>query len=261
MKKKLYSIITPYFIWGTIKVIVVQVWSIISTKQLKYSFLECIKGMIFLRLGTISFDPLNGPLWYLIRIMSYFFISPILYYLIRDEFYGIIALFVLKVISSAYSYYTVGGWLFVFCFGGYIGLHYSDEIIKIANRVKGISIPYILIVYSIVIHFIYNTKLHLQINIKDSIFSIIIILCMIVFSKNPSYEMHHSNYAFLLYCSHVIWITFFVKIAHTLLGDNIDSGICQSIVLLSCCVFVAIIYLGLKKFLPNFYKISVGGRS
>lgn len=261
IQKKVHSIIVPYIIWGLLKIIVVQLWSLISTKQLKYSFFECIKSLLFLRVGSISFDPLNGPLWYLIRIMSYFIVAPILYCLIKNELVGIISLFVLKVISSSYGYYTFGGWLFVFCLGGYIGLHYSDDIIKMANRAKGISIPFVLIIYSLFVHFNFNINLLLPMNNNDSIFSIIIILCLIIFSKNPSYEMCHSNYSFLLYCSHVIWITFFVKIVHTLLGNNIDSGISQSIVLLTCCMLVAFLYLLLKKFMPNFYRILVGGRN
>lgn len=261
IQKKVHSIIIPYILWGGLKIIVVQLWSLISTKQLKYSLPECIINLLFIRVGTISFDPLNGPLWYLIRIMSYFIVAPILYCLIKNEFIGIISLFVLKAISSSCGYYTFGGWLFVFCLGGYIGLHYSDQIINMANRIKGISIPFALMLYSLFVHFNSDINLLLPIDINDSIFSIIIILCLIIFSESPSCEMRHSNYSFLLYCSHVIWITFLVKIVHTLLGNIINSGICQSMVLLMCCIFVAFLYFLLKKFMPNLFRILVGGRN
>lgn len=260
IEKKIHSIIIPYIFWAALKIIIVQLWSFISTKQFKYSLLECVKGLLFVRIGSLNLDPLNGPLWYLIRIMSYFIVSPILYYLIKDEFSGVISLFVLRMISASYGYYTFGGWLFVFCFGAYIGLHYRDKLIRMANKVKGISMTLILVLYFIFVHYSDYIGSFTPIKMFDSAFEIIIILCMIIFSKNPSYGMKHSNYSFLLYCSHIIWIPFLVKIVHSVVGNTLDEGICQSIVLLICCFVVAIMYLLLRKFTPKIYRVLVGGR-
>ena len=260
IKKKIHSVFMPYILWGVLKVITVQIWSLIEKRQLKYSMLDSVKNLLFIKIGPISFEPLNGPVWYLIRIMSYFIVAPILYYLIKDKLTGIISLFVLVTISSMFGYYTFGRWLFVFCFGGYMGLHYKETIIKASNRLQGIPVIIILFIY-IALCALYPYLNMCEIIKKcDNIIEIVVILSVIIFWKNPSTEMKHSNYSFILYCSHIIWITFLAKITHSLLNDFINAGICQSIILLSCCLIVAVMYLMLRRFSPVLYKLLVGGR-
>lgn len=253
------SIMIPYIAWGLLKIIIVQAWSLINTKQMKYSILDCIKNMLFIQIGDINLSPLNGPLWYLIRIMSYFIIAPIIYLLLKNKVVGIISLLALLSVSSASSYYLFGYWLFTFCFGGYVGLHLSDDIIKMANRSRGIPISVFLLIYCLFEYYIeanYNSFIF----VNGFVFDLLIILIVILLCKNPSVEMRHSNYSFILYCSHVIWIPFLVKVIHSILGNSISEGICQSVVLIMCLVITALIYVVLKKFSPKLFGVLVGGR-
>lgn len=143
----MYSNFVPYILWGVLNIIVVQVVSLVETGQLKYSVLDSVKSLLFIQIGTINFQPLNDPLWYLIRIMTYFVVAPVLYYLIKNKVVGAISLLAMAIVSSSFGYYSFGRWLFVFCFGGYIGLHYKENIIKAANRLRGISLAFTLLIY------------------------------------------------------------------------------------------------------------------
>ena len=260
IRKKVYSILIPYIFWGALNLIIVQAESVIETGQLKYSVLDSIKSLLFIQIGTINFQPLNDPLWYLIRIMTYFIVAPVLYYLIKNKVVGAISLLALAIVSSSFGYYSFGRWLFVFCFGGYIGLHYKENIIKAANRPRGISLTFTLLIYiALCALYPYFNRYELLKN-SDDVIAIIIILGIIILGKNPSIQMRHSNYSFMLYCSHMIWMAYLVKIVNAMMGKWVDEGICQGIVVLVCGFGVAIIYLVLKKFMPGVYRVLAGGR-
>lgn len=260
IRKKIYSILVPYILWGVLNLIIVQAVSLVETGQMKYSALDSIKSLLFIQIGTINFQPLNDPLWYLIRIMTYFIVAPVLYYLIKNKVVGAISLLVLAMASSSFGYYSFGRWLFVFCFGGYIGLHYKENIIKAANRSRGISLTFTLLIYiALCALYPYFNRYELLKN-SDDVIAIIIILGIIILGKNPSIQMRHSNYSFMLYCSHMIWMAYLVKIVNAMMGKWVDEGICQGIVVLVCGFGVAIIYLVLKKFMPGVYRVLAGGR-
>ena len=151
--------------------------------------------------------------------------------------------------------------LVVFCFGGYIGLHYKENIIKAANRPRGISLAFTLLIYIALCALYPYLNAHEMIKKDIDIIAIIIVLGIIILGKNPSIEMKHSNYAFMLYCAHMILMPFLVKIVGLILGNWLDEGVCQGIVVLVCCFIVAAIYLGLKKFTPGVYRVLAGGRN
>lgn len=261
IRKKIYSILVPYILWGVLNLIIVQAVSLVETGQMKYSALDSIKSLLFIQIGTINFQPLNDPLWYLIRIMTYFIVAPVLYYLIKNKVVGAISLLVLAMASSSFGYYSFGRWLFVFCFGGYIGLHYKENIIKAANRPRGISLAFTLLIYIALCALYPYLNAHEMIKKDIDIIAIIIVLGIIILGKNPSIKMKHSNYAFMLYCAHMILMPFLVKIVGLILGNWLDEGVCQGIVVLVCCFIVAAIYLGLKKFTPGVYRVLAGGRN
>lgn len=266
LKKKVRSIFIPYILWGLLKLITVQAEALIETGQMKYSLLDSIKSLLFIQIGTINFQPLNDALWYLIRIMSYFIVAPILYYLIKGKKVGIVSLLALTTVSSLFGYYSFGRWLFAFCFGGYMALHYKEKMIIATNRPKGIPIVFTLVIYIVLCAMYPYFNRYEMIKDNADIIAIMLALFILTLGRNPSVEMRHPNFAFMLYCSHMILITFLVK-AVNLLPDDLrksglkKEGIGQSIVILICCLMVGILYFMLKKFTPRIYRLLVGGRN
>ena len=49
IRKKIYSILVPYILWGVLNLIIVQAVSLVETGQMKYSALDSIKSLLFIQ--------------------------------------------------------------------------------------------------------------------------------------------------------------------------------------------------------------------
>lgn len=140
LKARIKSILVPYLFWNLAKISFVQLKlsPLIANKTFKYSIKETLLNFCFIQNRAISLMPLNGPLWYLPRIFSYFVFAPILYLLLKNKIVGLVTLVVLSA-TTICGYYTWPGWIFVFSLGAYIALNFKQELINLfsKNVVKG----------------------------------------------------------------------------------------------------------------------------
>lgn len=75
--------------------------------------------------GRITFD---GPIWYILRLITFIIIAPCVYYLIKNKKIGVIFLvgfFLIEIIVAA-DYFSFLRWLPYFMLGGFVSLHYIN---------------------------------------------------------------------------------------------------------------------------------------
>lgn len=263
LKTRIKSILVPYLFWNFAKIAFVQLTSLITDRTFKYSIKETLLNFCFAQNKIVSFMPLNGPTWYLMRIFSYFIFAPVLYLLLKNKWIGFVTLVVLSV-TTRYGYYTWLGWIFVFSVGAYIALNFKQELINLFSK-NILKTKYGAVLFTVLYSvFVYaDLKIpHTALPFDVPLRRLLIVLAAVAFLNIGDIKKKYSEFAFVLYCSHVIWAFPLLKIVHTLFNrfspghQDLQKMITLPIVIL---VTIAANYL-FKKFFPKLYKIAIGGR-
>ena len=128
---KMKTLLLPYLLFNGIALVIKgkEVFgdsSFVSKNGLKV----LIKSMVFLYGFGYENLPVDNPTWYIIRLLSYFLIAPVIWFLLRNRLAGIVSLFFIFFFTMNGSYYYFKAFLFIFCLGAYVSLHLQEEFIR-----------------------------------------------------------------------------------------------------------------------------------
>lgn len=264
-KSRVKSLLIPYFFWNALAFVVLVVLKIIGLARPWTWFLDINKLA-------------DGPLWYVLSIMIYMMLAPLIFYIIRNKYRfwlfltGLVALDVIVDFGALerYLYY-----LPIFVFGAGIAIHYMDifeHVVGNDENAKSGNDRWIKGVCSfLMLSIVYCGLSYIECSWGYRIFRIIIritapILIFYLFRKCKV-----DNYckfwkcSFFLYCAHEIvndiliqnkWVQYvfnhYYWAKYTVLGFTLYAII--------VVVLVGILYLGTKKYMPKVWTIICGGR-
>ena len=138
--KRCYSLLLPFFTWCTLKMILTYGINIARDGSLDNCWLDILKGYLMFgrEESEYFFQPANEPLWFILRLMTYFLIAPLFYYILRNKKIGMIALVacVLLVRDASYDF---EGYLMPFMMGAYVSLNYRKQFIEIIAKHRVLS--------------------------------------------------------------------------------------------------------------------------
>lgn len=125
IRKRIKSLLIPYllwnlFMWGYNFLVYLRVGKVDVT------FFSFFKSFIFFYWpGMKMWASINLPLWYIIRIFSYFLIAPVIYRVLRSKKIFVMSEIILigAIFLFNINYYSFFYWLPMFLFGGYIAIN------------------------------------------------------------------------------------------------------------------------------------------
>lgn len=254
LKKRIYTLLIPYFIWNTIGMLL----HYISGDYNNMNFFEIFRNSYIFYNG---YGCANGPLWYIARLFTYFAISPLLYMIFEKKssfkFIIIEALLIIINIIFKFNNYSFFYFLPFFICGCYISLHNQDLLTDNKNsKQKTIIILIILTLFS----YVSKISNNIAINYLHNVFSmclIIILVRNIHFNNKPSYWIMNSG--MFIYCSHDI---IFRTIRYFLFKLPISfNEIVQILYILVSGTSIVCIYWVLYLYFPKTLNLLCGGRN
>ena len=268
-KKRLRKILIPYIIWNTIEFMRINGKAIVKAGSFFGFEKKWLIGLMFTRFNGLEYMPIDGPLWYIIRLLGYFLVSPLIYFCIKDKKAGILSIVTCFFLTRNGGYYHFDGWLCLFMVGAYVGLHYRKAYVTLFthfNLDKGhrrLGLIGIIIVYTI-LTIIWQTVLGAGIQMWAGIHYFIAYLMAaipIVIFDAPKVKSEVAGYSFGIYCGHMVLVPLFNKILSRV--DNffpIAGGLWAMILLSAVCIFIVIMYKTLKTISPRLEALFTGGR-
>ncbi len=213
--------------------------------------------------------PINAPLWYLRDLMVIMILSPLVYCMARWlKHYGVILLgllWFLRINTGIIGLDT--STFFFFTLGAYLSIHGKDNFVTFLRPyIIPISIIYTLFVALDLcyVNGLWHVDWHLH--------NINILLGMVVSLTVSSYFIEKGRWKvspflasgyFFVYVCHAMPLICITKVAFKLLHPHSDASLllflyvlCPSLAILLCLS----LYWVMKKFLPRFTAVIMGGR-
>lgn len=211
----------------------------------------------------------NTPLWYIIRIMSYMILAPLINKICTNKkiFYIILPISIAIDLIFQPDYYSFMHWLPIFLLGAFVGLNYSKKFEELLSKepnnkyVSFIGIG-IFIVITLIFDFLYKhyDSYYLRYIVRlISIFIVCACSCTIKLRGKTVKEFIIQS-PFYMYCAHILVISVVKQI---LLKLNIFTDKLLLYITL-VIITISILYISfkiLKKFMPRFFNILTGNRS
>lgn len=204
----------PYFSWNLIKYLYDYGYILFKSPS-SFNFKKFIESFVFYQGINSGHSCINGVLWYIVRLLSYMIIAPIIYYICKHKISFIITELILIFIKFYYnqSYSSFAYWLVVFIIGAYVGLNYSEKFSRIlctTHKNKTWCVIFSLIIYVIYVTIFFelnNTYSHYSefILYVFRLLSVFIIsYCVYLLPDLPKAKNIIIHSPFFIYCSQFI---------------------------------------------------------
>jgi hypothetical protein len=260
-KTRCRSLLLPFFIWNIIAFGVLWHFQVPEGRQI---------WQLFFDTGNLA----DGPLWYVLCLMEYVLLAPVLYFLLKKKWsfwltWGILVaadfLFALEETQS--FFYSLP----FFVLGAGVALHYHEKLEAFSDepgksRGWGRAILLFVLATGILLLFFYQVYAGYH---KYSHFANRMLAPLLVFGcfRNCRIQKDHPLWksSFFIYCGHEILIPVCLgnSVIYSFLFDH--AWITKSIVGIGCFAAgiagsMMIIYLLLHRFCPKLCGILSGGR-
>lgn len=266
IKKRIYTLILPYFLWNLLGYI-----GLVIIGKESIGIESFLKAFIFIYFPTTDqmLVCANTPLWYIIRIMSYMILAPLIYRICKNKkiFYIILPISIAVDLIYQANYYSFIHWLPIFLTGAFVGLNYSKIFEKVLSKepnnknVSFIGVG-IFVVITLIFDFLYKHYDSYYLRYVVRIISVFIVFacsCTIrIQGKKIGKFIIQSPFYF--YCAHILVIS---VVKQLLLKINIFSDkllLYMTLVIITICILY-ISFKILKKFIPGIFNILTGNRS
>ncbi len=212
--------------------------------------------------------PINAPLWYLRDLMVIMILSPLVYCVARWlKLYGVMLLgiaWLLGINSGIIGFNT--STFFFFTSGAYFGIHGKNFVTLLRPCMVPVTIIYLILVVLDLCFFGSGSWWHYIFLHKANY-----LLGMVVAITVSSYFLEKGTWKvspflssgyFFVYVCHIMPLICFTKLAFKLVQPHSDISLLMLYIL---CPLLAILvclalYWGLRKFLPRFTAVIMGGR-
>lgn len=264
-KKRVFSLLIPYFCWNMSTLLFyysiqsIHFFKIFFTKELiaNYSFNEI--------LYVIFINPIAYQLWFMVELLKYMLICPILFITIKKvSYYSLVPFLVLWILNINLIVVRNEGILF-FIFGSVLAIKKVD-LKKSINSYLVIVVTFSWIIISFVNTFISFKGIFIFPYIQkiSIIFGIISIWYLYDICFNESREnkvLEYTSFTFFIYAFHEPTLTIIKKVILRLTGismyTNLFAYIISPILTIVLSILIAIL---LKKYATPLYRIITGGR-
>lgn len=270
-KKRIKTLLVPYIMWNTILFLIRNSKAIFAAGSFAGFEKGWLLSLTFTRLNGLGLMPIDGPTWYIIRLLSYFLMSPLMYFCIKDKRAGIISIIVCFIMTRNGQYYNFDGWLCLFMVGAYVGLHYREEYVSVFTRfqinnsnkilgVIGVILGYMLLSFIWFICVKYGLAQKLWTCFHYFI-SYLIAAIPLLFFDVLKLKPEVSGYSFGLYCAHMVFVPVFNKVFSRINAlIQVAGGPWAIILLLSISISVVVLCKVLHRISPRCEALFTGGR-
>lgn len=276
IRTRFYSLIIPYFFWNILVFILTLMVQIATCKSgddaiLNYSVTDFIRIFWDIRNGM----PFCYQLWFIRDLIVITFISPIIYFLLKNNKISLITLIIFTLwwfvdIDNVRWYLNSQSVLF-FCLGAYCAIHQIDIVVKV-RRLKLMS--YLAAFTSVVfIMFSFNAGHFYEYSLvlRQCIYHFCILSLLFTFTnicidniKDKRWRVNKFllNSTFFIYAYHAIVLGYCYHFINLLFQNNSDVRYLAMYFILPAIVVIAglFIFKCLKERLPKFAAMITGGR-
>lgn len=265
---RLKTLFVPYIIFNFVAVLLNFDRVVCQPQGVVAKINSLLKSFVFIENSYLDILPLDGPTWYIARLLTFFFVSPLIYYLLKNKCVGIVSLIGLFYFTLNGKYYWFNGFLFVFCLGAFFSMHYKDEFVKLltkytykCNSFVGLVI-FIALYSGISIVLIQLLNRYSPMMAMNTFLQFLLSAVCIAFVNVPRLSPKWGGYAFLLFCEHILWVIPLKKIfdlIDTILKFNYPGirATVMSVIILICTITSAKI---IENVFPTLYKCLTGNR-
>lgn len=280
LKKRVKTLVVPYFIWNTIALIVricyrpILIclfpsmayninWSVTNILNCYW----CYNNLLISDVPMHSDFPINTSLWFLRSLFAVVICSPILYKIIKKKELGVIAVVLMGIIwillRQRYFvdiFYQLSESMFFFSWGAYMSIHKKDLSVSFKP----------LFALSIFVYLVFGTLSCLyetDSQIVDSIIKCIGITSAVVLSYNLADSVNCKKYSetllecgFFIYVSHMVFFNQCETIAFGLLHPQTTAMIFVTYFIKMIIVFtlsMGLFYV-MHKCIPRVLYVMIG---
>lgn len=265
LKKRIRSLLIPYFMWGIIFLIYYKILSLVPGIENKFDmgFDLSNSNIIF----NILFATCAQTMWFIRVLFLYVLITPlfeIIFRIFKKKSIIFVVIFLIINIMYRFGYSSVIFWLPIYFFGAYCGKFYTSYIEK-NNKPINISKNTIIIlsIFSIIISYIisfydeYSIVYYLY-----RMFSPIILFSLLnCFLNSYTKQFKFANMSFCIFCIHLPIIQIVRKSLIIIVGNGEIKSLFIFIVTIISTLFICyLVYYILNKIMPRVLSLLVGGR-
>lgn len=265
LKKRIKSLLIPYFMWGLIFLIYYKVLSYIPGIGNKFNMgFDLSKSNI---LSNILLATCAETMWFVRVLFLYVLMSPLFEYIFKIfKKKSIIFIFIFLIINILYDfgYSSFIFWLPIYFFGAYCGKFYKSYIEKNDN-VKSLSKSRIVIfiIFSIIIGYAISFyDEYSRVYYLYRMFSPIVLFSLLnCFLSSSTKQFKLANMSFYIFCVHLPIIQIIRKSFILLVGNGEIECLFIFIVTIILTLFICYLtYYILNKIMPKVLNLLVGDR-
>jgi surface polysaccharide O-acyltransferase-like enzyme len=267
-KKRLFSLVIPFMFWSTWGVIFY--WTMQSIPLSSSFFInELVKNYSIMKvIDTIFIHPIPYQLWFLIDLIKYVAISPIIYiYLSKFSYYSLIPFLVSWFFNINLVFVSSEGLLFFLICCLFAIKQFNLNHIKVGKNYRAYIIFFIWICILLIKTYFsfsdaYFVNYFHKISIIIGIFAVWIIYDVWVSSQIKQTKIFQlTDFTFFIFASHEPILTIIKKGMLKIMGVGSYSNLIVYLIspILTLGI-IMIIGLLLRHYTPQFYSVITGGR-
>lgn len=262
LKKRVHSLVIPYFLWGII--LYMFYYFIVKIPQVSGIFNNQFDFSLNALPLNILLATCAMTMWFVRCLIIFAICSPVIYLLLKKKIVGILVISIFLIINIIYDfgYSNPIFWCNIYMLGAFMAIHYKNKIENnsfLTSRIIKITIVTLFILlFMLVINYDEYSKIYY---IFRSLSPIFIYLCFTHTARIFTKKIKYYNFAFWIFCAHLPIVQVIKKSLVLVLGNSsISIIICYflTIVLsiISCILFGFVI----KKMFPKLYCVLTGSR-
>lgn len=282
LKKRVKSLVIPYFLWNGLAVLVVVLLALYSHSSVDYYGIKDVLSQFWcsrswnadatniLGQRTPMYAPIDIPLWYLRDLIIVTLLSPIIFLLIKYLgkwlFVILVPLFVLDIWTMIPGF-TIQAFLF-WSFGAFLVLNKKDICITLPVVWKWVLyfITLGLMVWTVVQYF--NGNSVTVYNILWRLFTIFMVICFLTmsplvlkfFGRLPKVFVDSTFFTYAFHAFPFIGPVAFLGGLESRFGSSIVQIICYLVIPIIIYAICTLCYVIIKRIAPRTTKVLVGGR-
>lgn len=248
IRKKIHSLVIPYFLWSFLGFIYGQLLAVI-----KHEPFGNVQDVLL-----ATYDP---PIWFIRTLLIFVVVSPLFFIVCKNRFIAITAvtIFTLKNILIGGGYTSIFYWVPMLVLGGMVAIHYKNEIDTAFKKNKIVTLILVLMLLITVIYGYktFGENVYYLYRLMSCIL-IILTVWSIDWAKSPSNWMQNS---FFTFCMHALLLGVFQKIFINIFDKN---GVLYFGGHILCIFTIWIITVVsaeiLRRWIPGVYRLLSGNR-
>lgn len=282
LKKRVKSLVIPYFLWNGLAVLIVSLFSLYSHSSIDYNGIKDVVSQFWCSrswntdtkniLGQVTpmYAPIDIPLWYLRDLIVVTICSPLILLLIKylDKwlFAILIPLFVLNIWTMIPGF-TIQAFLF-WSFGAFLVLKKKDICISlpVVLRCALYIITLGFMVWSVVQY--YNNDCVTVYNILWRLFTVLMVICFLtmsplvlkVFGRIPKVFVDSTFFTYAFHAFPLFGPVAFLGGLESKFGLSIVQTLCYVVIPIIIYAICTLCYVIIKRIVPRTTKVLVGGR-